>query len=245
MKIVVDGLIGAGKSTQVDIIHKTLGVPIVKEPIEEWPLDLFYSDPKRWGFMTQISVLNSFVRYRDSDGIFERSPESTRRVFWKNLVDSGVVTPREDDIFQKLYATLAWQPDVVILIEKDPELCYQHIQKRQQEGDSGVTLEYLHKLKSYYDKFKKDKDVIVVNGNQSIDEVSNEILKKIDTIRWKTAVKSLPRRVPDASSGQKLMEPAQSTVEKSVQYVLNTFTRIEKYLAAHTHFIWNAYSNGM
>jgi len=182
MKIVIDGLIGAGKSTQVGIIHKKLGIPVVREPIEEWPLELFYSDPRRWGFMMQVAVLNSFVKFRDVDGIFERSPESTRSVFWQNLVDSGIVTQKEDEIFQKLFKNLEWKPDVTILIEKDPELCYEHIQKREQEGDSGVTLEYLKKLNKYYNGFKS-KNVFVVNGNQSIEDVSQEILKKITTLR--------------------------------------------------------------
>ncbi len=182
MKIVIDGLIGAGKSTQVDIIHKKLGIPVVKEPIEEWPLELFYSDPTRWGFMMQVAVLNSFVKFKDVDGIFERSPESTRSVFWQNLVDSKVVTPREDEIFQNLYKNLEWKPDITILIEKDPKLCYEHIQNRKQEGDSGVSLKYLEQLDKYYKLFKR-KDVIVINGNKSIEEVSEEILKKINTLR--------------------------------------------------------------
>ena len=182
MKIVIDGLIGAGKSTQVDIIHKKLGIPVVKEPIEEWPLELFYSNPSRWGFMMQVAVLNSFVKFKDIDGIFERSPESTRSVFWQNLVDSGIVTQKEDEIFQKLFKNLEWKPDVTILIEKDPKLCYEHIQNREQEGDNGVSLEYLEQLNKYYQKFKS-KEVITVNGNQSIEKVSEEILKKISTIR--------------------------------------------------------------
>jgi len=182
MKIVIDGLIGAGKSTQVDIIHQKLGIPVIKEPIEEWPLELFYSDPSRWGFMMQVSVLNSFVKFKDSDGIFERSPQSTLRVFWQNLVDSGVVTQKEDEIFRKLFNTLEWKPDITILIDKDPKLCHEHIQLREQDGDSGVTLEYLERLNKYYQGFKSE-NVFIVNGNQSIEAVSEEILKKINTIR--------------------------------------------------------------
>tara|TARA_R110000850_G_C9734580_1_gene443653 strand:+ start:72 stop:629 length:558 start_codon:yes stop_codon:yes gene_type:complete len=182
MKIVIDGLIGAGKSTQVDIIHKKLGIPIVKEPIDEWPLELFYSDPTRWGFTMQIAVLNSFVKFRDVEGIFERSPESTRSVFWQNLVDSKIVTDKENEIFQNLYNYLEWKPEITILIDKDPKLCYEHIQKRSQSGDDGVTIEYLERLNVYYQKFKSN-NVIVINGNQSIEAVSRDILKSIDTLR--------------------------------------------------------------
>ena len=95
MKIVIDGLIGAGKSTQIENISKQLKLDVFKEPIHEWPLDLFYEDNARWGFLMQMAVLNSYVNARFHSGIFERCPESSRSVFWKNLVDSGTVTPTE------------------------------------------------------------------------------------------------------------------------------------------------------
>ena len=56
-KIVIDGNIGAGKTTQLNRIEK-LGFRVVKEPIEQWPLDLFYSDPERWGFLFQMVRLH-------------------------------------------------------------------------------------------------------------------------------------------------------------------------------------------
>ena len=182
MKIVIDGLIGAGKSTQVEIINKRLGIPIVKEPIEEWPLELFYSDPARWGFTMQVAVLNSFVKLRNVDGIFERCPESSRAVFWRNLVESGAVNDTEDHIFNKIYDTLKWDPDVIILIDKSPELCYKHIQTRDQAGDSKVTLEYLKRLHGYYDDFKKS-NVIIIDGNRSIGDISEDIISTINRLK--------------------------------------------------------------
>jgi deoxyadenosine/deoxycytidine kinase len=188
MKIVIDGLIGAGKSTQVDILSKTLGISTIREPIDEWPLELFYSDPKRWGFLMQVAVLNSFVKLRHTDGIFERSPESTRCVFWQNLVDSGMVNSTENEVFNALYDNVSWLPDITILIDKSPELCYEHIQKRTQAGDSKITLEYLKKLNSYYDDFKKMPEVVVVDGNRSISEVSEDIIKTVRLLQHERAM---------------------------------------------------------
>jgi len=188
MKIVIDGLIGAGKSTQVDILSKTLNISAVREPIDEWPLELFYSDPTRWGFMMQVAVLNSFVKFRYTDGIFERSPESTRCVFWSNLVDSGIVNSTENEIFQKLYENLSWEPDITILIDKTPELCFEHIQKRSQAGDSKITIEYLRKLHSYYENFKNTSGVIVIDGNRSISEISEDIIKTIRLLQDERSV---------------------------------------------------------
>ena len=53
-KIVIDGNIGSGKTTQLDLLEQQGKYNIKKEPIEKWPLDLYYSDPKRWGFLFLI-----------------------------------------------------------------------------------------------------------------------------------------------------------------------------------------------
>jgi len=180
MKIVIDGSIGAGKSTQIDILSKATGKNVIKEPIHEWPLDLFYQDPTRWGLTMQVAVLNSYVKMKHSHGILERCPESSRAVFWNNLVNTKVVTEREDQIYQALYETHAWTPDVTVFIDKTPELCYKHIQKRKQEGDGGVTLEYLKDLHTLYtDYCKQNKNVFIINGNQSVRNVTADILKTI------------------------------------------------------------------
>ena len=180
MKIVIDGLIGAGKSTQVGLLSSLLNMDVVKEPIADWPLDLFYSNPKRWGFLMQIAVLDSYIELKNKHGIFERCPESTKQVFWKNLVEDKIVTERENEIFQRIAGKLTWEPDVLIFIDKDPELCMEHIQSRNQEGDSEISLEYLKKLKNHYDIFRKNNpNAYVVNGNKTIEEINSEIVKII------------------------------------------------------------------
>ena len=181
MKIVVDGPIGAGKSTQVDNLSKLTGLTVIKEPVHEWPLELFYKDPSRWGLMMQVAVLNSYIKIRDYDGILERCPGSTRAVFWKNLVDTNVVTVEEDKVFSALYETHSWEPELTIFIDKKPETCFKHIQKRSQDGDTGITLEYLQSLHALYHKYVSEhKNIHVVNGEQSIKNVTRDIVKIIN-----------------------------------------------------------------
>lgn len=188
MKIVIDGLIGAGKSTQVDILSKITGKSVIKEPIGDWPLELFYKDPSRWGFMMQVAVLNSYVKMKESSGIFERCPQSTHDIFWQNLVESKVVTADENTIFEKLYKYHSWNPDVIIFIDKSPEKCYEHIQSRNQTGDTGVSMDYLKSLDVLYTKHFKNNDKIhVIDGNQTIPDVTRDILKIINPILSKSS----------------------------------------------------------
>jgi deoxyadenosine/deoxycytidine kinase len=179
MKIVIDGLIGAGKSTQAELISGFFDLKVVKEPIDDWPLDLFYENPKRWGFLMQTAVLSSFSSLRYCDGIFERSPQSSKEVFWKNLVQSGVVTKTEDEVFQRLFSSLEWKPDVTIYVSTPPEVCYRHIQARGQTGDAAVSMEYLNTLDAYYTRYIANHDgtVHVVDGDRSVEEVNEQILK--------------------------------------------------------------------
>lgn len=183
MKIVIDGLIGAGKSTQAGLISKFFDLEVVKEPIDEWPLDLFYSNPKRWGFLMQTAVLSSFARLKGSNGIFERSPQSSKEVFWNNLVQSGVVTKTEDDIFHKMYDLLEWSPDVTIFVSTPPEVCYRNIQTRGQAGDTEISLDYLRTLDKHYKAYVKNckSAVHVVDGNRPVEDVNEEILKILNS----------------------------------------------------------------
>ena len=144
MRIVIDGNIGSGKTTQINLLESK-GYKVKREPIEQWPLDLFYSDMERWGLTFQLVVIHT-LRTSDINTVFERSPLSAREIFWSSLKK----TPLEDQVFRWAYEKDAWYPDVYILLDKDPEICYNHIQTRDQEGDSGVSMEYLKTLDKKY-----------------------------------------------------------------------------------------------
>jgi deoxyadenosine/deoxycytidine kinase len=144
MKIVIDGNIGSGKTTQISLLESD-GFRVKREPIEEWPLELFYSDMERWGLTFQLVVLHT-LRTNESNVIFERSPQSAKDIFWSSLKKTHL----EDQVFNWAYEKDAWHPDVYIFLDKDPRMCYGHVQMRGQEGDSGVSLQYLQSLDAKY-----------------------------------------------------------------------------------------------
>ncbi len=167
----IDGNIGSGKSTQIKKLEGAL-----PEPIDEWPLDLFYGDKKRWSFLLQLSILRSFINMKKhKKGIFERSPESSIKVFWKMLVDDNVVNPTENDVCSYFYDTTGWSPDVHIYIRTNPEVCYERICSRTQTGDNGITLEYLNKLHEYYEEYIKTRTSYVIDGHQDPEEIHKQI----------------------------------------------------------------------
>ena len=174
MRVVIDGNIASGKSTQFDMLSKDYKV--LSERIYDWPLELFYKDPSRWAFLLQFSILKSFCSHSKDFDIFERSPESSREVFWKMLITDGTVTKEEDDVYKYFWELNGWSPDVYIYIFTPPEICFERLQSRHQEGDSHITLEYLQKVSNYYiDYIRKKNNLHIIDGTLPPDKINKKI----------------------------------------------------------------------
>ena len=179
MKIVIDGNIGSGKTTQLGLLEKK-GWLVRREPIDSWPLEDFYKDPKRWAFYFHMVILQTLRPIKSSRPvIYERSLLSSRWVFWPIMKKHGYVTDAEDRTYAQFYEQYSWFPDVYIFLSKKKDLAWEHIQKRGQAGDKGVTLEYLGELDDEYSKLIKAVPcrVHIVNANQSVEKVHEDICK--------------------------------------------------------------------
>lgn len=176
-RVVIDGNIGSGKTTQLGLLEKR-GWRVRREPIDEWPLEEFYKDPKRWAFYFHMVILQTLRPVKTPETvIYERSLLSSRWVFWPVLLKKDVVTKQEDATYAKFYDQYAWYPDLYIFLTKDLDLAWEHIQKRHQAGDTGVTLEYLKELGEEYQKLIRNVPcrVYIVNANRSVEEIHKEI----------------------------------------------------------------------
>lgn len=177
MKVVIDGNIGSGKTTQLGLLEQK-GWKVRREPIDKWPLEEFYKDPKRWAFYFHMVILQTLRPLQTKEPIiYERSLMSSRWVFWPVLLRQGNATREEDMTYDKFYEHYAWYPDIYIFLSKNIDLAWKHIQERHQAGDSGVTIEYLYELDEEYRKMimKVPCKVYVVNANRTVDEIHNEI----------------------------------------------------------------------
>jgi len=183
MKVVIDGNIGSGKTTQLNLLEYQ-GFVVKREPIDEWPLDLYYSDPKRWGFLFQMLILQT-LKTKPGFVIYERSPLSSKEVFWEIMEKTDI----EDQVYKKAYEKEAWYPDVYIYIDTTPENCFNQLKQRKQKGDTLIDYSYLETLdKKYKEMLEKITcEKHIVNGNESILEIQANIIKKINNlqnIKW-------------------------------------------------------------
>ena len=154
MKFVIDGNIGAGKTTQLDMLER-IGLIVKREPIHEWPLELFYKDMSRWALTLQLAI---FQTHRPIDEkwskpvFYERSILASRYVFWEYLKKHDHVKAIEDVVHERAYEKYKWYPDVYIYLSSDPVQDYEHIQTRGQAGDKGITIDYLQSIHALYDE---------------------------------------------------------------------------------------------
>ncbi len=187
MKISIEGNIGSGKSSVLTRLCEELRVPIFLEPINEWGdwLGMFYEDPSRWGMSFNAKVLLSFNKWKDNNffALYERSPLSNRYVFAELQYEQNKMTKLELDLFQELYEQLAWSPDVIIYIKTDPMVAMQRMNKRARECENKVTLEYLQEVHKKYEDLLNKREVIVVDGNKSANEVYEEVVAHIKNLR--------------------------------------------------------------
>lgn len=186
MKVVIDGNIGSGKTTQLDLFQQK-GFRVFKEPIERWPLDIFYSDISRWALMFQLRVfqtlpLISWDRSNTRFEFYERCQWSALHVFWKYMLNQKQVTVWEDIVLKETVKNIKCEPDLYIYLQSDPRTCHLAIQNRGQAGDAKVELGYLEDLDVLYTEMVNNitttKLVIDVRG-KSASEVFEEILKAV------------------------------------------------------------------
>lgn len=168
--ICIDGNIGAGKSTVLNIL-KEQGLDTYNEKIEEWPLGEFYKNPDEWALFLHICILRSMRTPRP--GLYERCPHTAKMVFWEMANRPEC----ENGVFKDYYNRVGWKPDIHILIRTPPEVCMNNIKKRTQVGDDAITIDYLRKIDVMYDRIQFD---YVVDGSQDPYTVANTIKHLID-----------------------------------------------------------------
>lgn len=173
MKVVIDGNIGAGKTTQLALLEKK-GFLVFREPIDEWPLEDFYKDPKSGAFPLHMAILRT-LRPR-GPAVYERSLLSSRWVFWEWAKARDLAT--NSVTYEYFYDKHAWYPDLYIFLSKSPEDCYRAIQARGQTGDSHVTLEYLKELDGLYQRLIMNVPCVVhvINASAPPEEIHAKIL---------------------------------------------------------------------
>lgn len=158
--IVIEGVIGAGKTALSNIIGSKYGGQMVLEEFEDNPfLPKFYNDRVRYAFQTQLAFLasrfqqkqrlNNFDLFHDmivSDYLFEKD-----RLFARiNLSQDEMA------LYDKIYNIMiekTARPDLVIYLQSSVDRLMVNIEKRGRSYERNITRQYLEELNNAYNHF--------------------------------------------------------------------------------------------
>ncbi len=195
MVIVIDGVVGAGKSTLAQKISDKLGIPIYEELQNQTTLNLleeFYKDKKRWAFTLQIHFLNERFKmikeiHKNGGGILDRSIFGDR-IFASMLNEDGYMTDDEFSTYSTLLDNMlehSKNPSLLVYIDCDLETAMSRIRKRGREMEQSVDEVYWKRLNQKYKDWYESYDIsdkFSINANsyhpdniKDIEEISNMI----------------------------------------------------------------------
>lgn len=196
--IFIEGNIGAGKTTLIRKLEKLYDNDkgmVMTEPVSNWPsLKLFYEDKRRYAYQLQTEVLESFhVREVDCPPrefyIMERSLASAFHVFSQlNCTEDEIASLRKSYEKMGRLNVYKYNRAVYIYVRTPAMKCFENVKRRGKPTDSYIDLDYLHMLEVKHDEvFLNAKDVIVLDGSKSKEELAEDaighIQKIIDTFK--------------------------------------------------------------
>lgn len=161
--IVIDGVVGVGKSTLMEILEKN-GYIAFKEPVTNNPiLDKFYYDRERYSFPLQIYFLNErFKQIKKAsqypNSVLDRSIYGDV-IFAKMLRDNGEMSEVEFQIYLDLFGNMMEHlkaPKLLVYLEISTDEAIKRIKKRGREYEQIVEREYWERLnQNYRDYFEQ------------------------------------------------------------------------------------------
>ena len=191
--LVIEGVIGAGKTSLARMLSERLASQLVLEEVEENPfLKDFYRDRTRFAFQTQMHFL--FSRYQQQRGLRQTDLFSEKLVsdylFQKDRIFASLnLANQEMALYEKLVGWLELdvvKPDVVVYLQAHPDVLLDRIARRNRSFERDMERGYIEKLAEAYNHYffhYTDTPLLVVNTN-SIDFVNQpddfeDLLKRI------------------------------------------------------------------
>lgn len=202
---IIEGNIGAGKSTLINNLQKyitdnNLTINVVQEPVDKWLsfqndnndsiLSLFYNDIKKYAFSFQMYVmLTRFKELRKvlwPKTIVERSLYTDKEIFTKALTEDNNLSKIENKIIDEWVDELNQSITIhgLIYLKIAPKTCYERIRQRSRTSENNITIDYLTNLHNKHESYisnwiSSEKKLLIVEDNDEL--VVQKIINFIDS----------------------------------------------------------------
>lgn len=199
--ISIDGNIGSGKSTFINIIKKYRPqYYIIDEPVNQWQnitdnngtnlLQKFYEDPTRWGYtfqnfayITRLKALQDAIKLDHKIIITERSIFTDKNIFAKMLYENNKLSKIEWDIYNYWFDNFNIDITGTIYLQTSINNCKKRINKRSRDGEDNMDNDYLQKLHDKHNEVFNTNTVLQLDGNLDFKTdklIQNNMLEQID-----------------------------------------------------------------
>ncbi|NNE71870.1 MAG: 2-amino-4-hydroxy-6-hydroxymethyldihydropteridine diphosphokinase [Rhodothermales bacterium] len=181
--VVIEGVIGAGKTTLARMLSRQFDARLVLEEFEENPfLERFYADRPRWAFQTQLAFLASRFRQQQglgkpdlfhetvvSDYMFDKD----RLFAQQNL--AGDELALYDTMFGIMQASVP-QPDLIVYLQSSTDRLMRLIARRGRSYEQDMDRDYIHSLNQAYESFffRYNTTPLLIVNTEQIDFVHSE-----------------------------------------------------------------------
>lgn len=161
--VVIEGLIGVGKSSLCRLLRDEWGARLVLEPAETNPfLALFYENPERFAFPVQMYYLVNRWRQQESvrqGDLFEEIVVSDYLFEKDRMFAEKTLSTLELALYDRFANALGErtpQPDLLIWLDAPTRVLLKRIKRRQAPGEHHITADYLDDLRARYKVLLRD-----------------------------------------------------------------------------------------
>jgi deoxyadenosine/deoxycytidine kinase len=180
--IVVEGPIGVGKTSMVEMLGVEFGSRAVLENVIENPfLPKFYRNPETYAFQTQMFFLLS--RYQQQKELSQQDLFNQSLIcdylFAKDRIFASVNLDEDELIlYQQIYSLLDQRipkPDLVIYLQAPTEVLQHRIKMRGRSFERDISSEYIEAVNNAYNSFffSYDESPLLIINTAEVDFVRN------------------------------------------------------------------------
>jgi deoxyguanosine kinase len=181
--IVIEGLIGAGKTSLSKKIAERFNAKLILEQFADNPfLPKFYKEPEKYSFQLELSFLADRYHQLNKElitGDLFKSFLISDYYFTKSLIFAkSTLADDEYRLFRNLFdiiLTTLPKPDLYVYLHLDPVNALVNIKKRGRDYEQTIDIEYLEGIrKNYFEYFRQEQNIrfLVIDTN-GIDFVNN------------------------------------------------------------------------
>ena len=197
--IAVEGTDGSGKSSQVKLLAEKLESAGHKIYTTFEPTDGIIGSMVRNILKGSLKADNRTIAalfladrldhlLNETNGIIKKLNEGytviTDRYYFSSYAYHGTHMDMDWVIESNKICAQILRPDVNIFIDVPPETCMQRINESRKSTELYETLDNLNKVREKYfeafEKLKQEENIVLIDGNRSIEAISTDIWKEVD-----------------------------------------------------------------